>query len=58
MKIYFHSIKITLYFNTIYFHYMIFFHDIKIYLYSMETNVYSIKYIFIVPPFLLTCKNV
>ena len=51
MKIYFHSIKITLYLIKYIFTTLTFFYDMKIYFHSIKTNLYSTKYIFIMPPF-------
>ena len=51
MKIYFHSIKTTLYLIKYIFIISPFFHDIKIYFYSVKTNFYSIKFIFIISLF-------
>ena len=51
MKLYFHSIKITLYLIKYIFIISSFFQDIKIYFYSIKINLYSIKYIFIISTF-------
>ena len=51
MKIYIHSIKITLYLIKYMFNYTTFLCNIKIYFYSIKINLYSIKYIFIITTF-------
>ena len=51
MKIYFHSIKITLYLIKYIFMISPFFHDIQIYFNSIKKKLHSIEYIFIISPF-------
>ena len=55
-KIYFHSIKITLYLIKYIFIISPFFHDIKIYFHSVKINLYSIRNIFIIYTFFHSSK--